>query len=80
MQSYTTGRAVRLPGVCPDTARRWADAGRVAPHRDRSGRRRIEGRDLAAFSTEVARGGIGEEAGVQATARVKSAGVPIDRV
>ena len=62
MQSYTIGQAARLLGVSPDTARRWADAGRVATHRDDSGRRLIDGRDLATFSIEVARsGGTGEE-------------------
>ncbi|MET9732426.1 helix-turn-helix transcriptional regulator [Streptomyces sp. NPDC006458] len=55
MQSYTIGQAARLLGVSPDTARRWADAGRVATHRDDSGRRLIEGRDLAAFSVELAK-------------------------
>ncbi|MER5768239.1 TOBE domain-containing protein [Streptomyces sp. NPDC001985] len=60
MQSYTIGQAARLLGVSPDTARRWADAGRVATHRDESGRRLIDGRDLAAFSIEVAQTG-GEE-------------------
>jgi molybdopterin-binding protein len=54
MQSYTIGQAARLLGVSPDTARRWADAGRVATHRDDSGRRLIDGRDLAAFSVELA--------------------------
>ncbi|MFF5445780.1 molybdopterin-binding protein [Streptomyces sp. NPDC012888] len=53
MQSYTIGQAARLLGVSPDTARRWADAGRVATHRDDNGRRLIDGRDLAAFSIEV---------------------------
>lgn len=53
MQSYTIGQAARLLGVSPDTARRWADAGRVATHRDESGRRVIDGRDLAAFSVDV---------------------------
>ncbi|MEV7617956.1 helix-turn-helix transcriptional regulator [Streptomyces sp. NPDC089799] len=53
MQSYTIGQAARLLGVSPDTARRWADAGRVATHRDDSGRRLIDGRDLAAFSIEM---------------------------
>jgi molybdopterin-binding protein len=53
MQSYTIGQAARLLGVSPDTARRWADAGKVATHRDDSGRRLIDGRDLAAFSIEV---------------------------
>ncbi|MEE1800851.1 MULTISPECIES: helix-turn-helix transcriptional regulator [unclassified Streptomyces] len=55
MQSYTIGQAARLLGVSPDTARRWADAGRVATHRDEGGRRLIDGRALAAFSVEVAR-------------------------
>ncbi|WP_369218461.1 TOBE domain-containing protein [Streptomyces flavofungini] len=62
MQSYTMGQAARLLGVSPDTARRWADAGRVATHRDEGGRRLIDGRDLAAFSVEVAQnGGTGED-------------------
>ncbi|CAK7282564.1 Molybdenum-pterin binding domain-containing protein [Streptomyces misionensis JCM 4497] len=60
MQDYTIGQAARLLGVSPDTARRWADAGRVATHRDEAGRRLIDGRDLAAFSVELAKGG-GEE-------------------
>lgn len=57
MQSYTIGQAARLLGVSPDTARRWADAGRVATHRDESGRRVIDGRDLAAFSVAVCSAG-----------------------
>ncbi len=61
MQSYTIGQAARLLGVSPDTARRWADAGRVATHRDDSGRRVIDGRDLAAFSVELAKAGTDEE-------------------
>ncbi|RII20382.1 Molybdenum-pterin-binding protein 2 [Streptomyces sp. YIM 130001] len=61
MQSYTIGQAARLLGVSPDTARRWADAGRVKTHRDDSGRRLIDGRDLAAFSIEVGRTGNTEE-------------------
>ncbi|MFI1658849.1 molybdopterin-binding protein [Streptomyces sp. NPDC020472] len=128
MQSYTIGQAARLLGVSPDTARRWADAGRVATHRDESGRRVIDGRSLAAFSVEIARDGdedvsyttarnafpgivtairlgdiaaqvtiqagphrlvslltreaveeLGLEVGMQATARVKSTSVHIDR-
>ncbi|MFB7212622.1 molybdopterin-binding protein [Streptomyces sp. NPDC056255] len=61
MQSYTIGQAARLLGVSPDTARRWADAGKVATHRDESGRRLIDGRDLAAFSIEVGQGPGGED-------------------
>ncbi|WP_328779921.1 helix-turn-helix transcriptional regulator [Streptomyces canus] len=61
MQSYTIGQAARLLGVSPDTARRWADAGRVATHRDEAGRRLIDGKDLAAFSVELAKSGGDEE-------------------
>ncbi|MFD5192517.1 molybdopterin-binding protein [Streptomyces sp. NPDC058357] len=61
MQFYTIGQAARLLGVSPDTARRWADAGRVATRRDEGGRRLIEGKDLAEFSVELAKGGGGEE-------------------
>lgn len=69
MHSYTIGQAARLLGVSPDTARRWADAGRVATHRDDSGRRLIEGRDLAAFSVELAKSGSGEEEAPYTSAR-----------
>lgn len=69
MQSYTIGQAARLLGVSPDTARRWADAGRVATHRDQSGRRLIDGRDLAAFSVEVGQGGGGDEDASYTSAR-----------
>ena len=61
MHFYTIGQAARLLGVSPATARRWADAGRVATRRDESGRRLIDGRDLAAFSVELARGDSGDE-------------------
>ncbi|MDX3314208.1 helix-turn-helix transcriptional regulator [Streptomyces sp. ME08-AFT2] len=54
MQSYTIGQAARLLGVSPDTARRWADAGRVETHRDETGRRLVDGKALAAFSVELA--------------------------
>ncbi|MFD9906825.1 molybdopterin-binding protein [Streptomyces sp. NPDC059063] len=68
MQSYTIGQAARLLGVSPDTARRWADAGRVATRRDDGGRRVIDGRDLAAFSVELAQGD-GEDDGAYTSAR-----------
>ncbi|MFD3333655.1 molybdopterin-binding protein [Streptomyces sp. NPDC058700] len=61
MQSYTIGQAARLLGVSPDTARRWADAGRVATHRDENGRRLVDGRDLATFAVEVAQNTPGDE-------------------
>ncbi|MFB7540271.1 molybdopterin-binding protein [Streptomyces zaomyceticus] len=61
MQSYTIGQAASLLGVSPDTARRWADAGRFTTHRDENGRRLIDGHDLAAFSVEVAQSGSDDE-------------------
>ncbi|MET8830830.1 helix-turn-helix transcriptional regulator [Streptomyces sp. NPDC004610] len=63
MHAYTIGQAARLLGVSPDTARRWADAGRVATHRDEAGRRFIEGTALAALSVELAKGGTAGTAG-----------------
>ncbi len=70
MQSYTIGQAARLLGVSPDTARRWADGGRIRTHRDEAGRRLVDGRDLAAFSVELAQStGGGEEESSYTTAR-----------
>ncbi|MFD9304278.1 molybdopterin-binding protein [Streptomyces sp. NPDC060048] len=69
MQSYTIGQAARLLGVSPDTARRWADAGRVSTHRDESGRRMIDGGALAAFSIEVGQGAHTEDGEASTSAR-----------
>lgn len=75
MQSYTIGQAARLLGVSPDTARRWADAGRMATHRDDGGRRLIDGRDLAAFSVELAKTGGEEEVSSYTSVRNAFAGI-----
>lgn len=69
MPSYTIGRAARLLGVSPDTARRWADAGRIATYRDESGRRLIDGRDLAAFSVTLAEEAAAEDDGLLTSVR-----------
>ncbi|WP_436737853.1 TOBE domain-containing protein [Streptomyces sp. BBFR102] len=69
MQSYTIGQAARLLGVSPDTARRWADAGRVATHRDDNGRRLIEGQALAALAVEVGQRGADDEEAAYTSAR-----------
>ncbi|MFG3000391.1 molybdopterin-binding protein [Streptomyces sp. NPDC048340] len=69
MQSYTIGQAARLLGVSPDTARRWADAGRVVTHRDEGGRRLIDGRALAAFAVEVGQGAHSEDEEAYTSAR-----------
>ncbi|GAA1904199.1 helix-turn-helix transcriptional regulator [Streptomyces sodiiphilus] len=54
MRPYSIGRAARLLGVSPDTLRRWADAGRLPTRRDETGRRLIDGPDLAAFAVALA--------------------------
>jgi molybdopterin-binding protein len=64
METYTIGQAASLLGVSPDTARRWADAGRFPTHRD-GNRRIVGGPDLAAFCVEIA--GEGEETAEQTT-------------
>ncbi|MEV5505951.1 TOBE domain-containing protein [Streptomyces orinoci] len=61
MQSYTIGRAARLLGVSPDTVRRWADSGRIPTERDESGKRTIEGADLATFAAALAADGNEQE-------------------
>ncbi|MEV6247346.1 helix-turn-helix transcriptional regulator [Streptomyces sp. NPDC051742] len=75
MQSYTIGQAARLLGVSSDTVRRWADAGRVATHRDDGGRRLIDGHDLAAFSVEIAQSTAGDEDVPYTSARNAFAGI-----
>jgi molybdopterin-binding protein len=54
MRSYTSQQAARLLGVSADTVRRWADAGRLPTRRDETGRRLIDGPDLAAFAVQLA--------------------------
>jgi molybdopterin-binding protein len=48
--------AAGLLGVSDDTVRRWADAGRLATVTDTSGRRTVEGSELARFMREAAVG------------------------
>lgn len=51
---YSLSRAAQLLGVSTDTARRWAEAGRLRTGRDDHGRRTVDGRDLAAFAVALA--------------------------
>lgn len=57
MTEYRVGDAARLLAVSDDTLRRWADAGRIATSvaKDGSGRRVIDGAELARFAVEHAR-------------------------
>ena len=54
MPTYRIREAASLLGVSDDSLRRWADGGRVATSVDESGRRVIDGADLARFAQENA--------------------------
>ncbi|MCC2279040.1 helix-turn-helix transcriptional regulator [Streptomyces sp. ET3-23] len=69
MRTYTIGQAARLLGVSPDTVRRWADAGRIPTQRDESGKRLIDGEQLAAFSVSLASEASSEDEAPYTTAR-----------
>ena len=49
MPSYTLREAADLLGVSVDTARRWAESGRLPSSTDEHGRRTLDGVDLARF-------------------------------
>jgi molybdopterin-binding protein len=53
MSTFRIREAAELLGVSDDTVRRWADAGRIPTLTD-SGRRTIDGADLARFAEEMA--------------------------
>jgi molybdopterin-binding protein len=54
MPSFRIREAAELLGVSDDTLRRWADAGRLETTADASGRRSVEGADLARLAQELA--------------------------
>jgi len=54
MPVYRLREAAALLGVSDDTVRRWADAGRLPTSTDESGRRAVDGADLAAFAVSLA--------------------------
>ena len=51
MASFTVGEAAEMLGVSPDTVRRWVDSGQLPATRSQGGRRRVDGKALARFST-----------------------------
>jgi molybdopterin-binding protein len=53
MPVFRIGEAARLLGVSDDTLRRWADAGRIASTITDSGRRGVDGAELARFATAL---------------------------
>jgi molybdopterin-binding protein len=54
MHQYRLSSAAQLLGVSDDTARRWADAGKLPTRTDEDGRRVVDGADLAAFAVALA--------------------------
>lgn len=61
MSVFRLSEAAVLLGVSYDTVRRWADSGRLTISADQSGRRVIDGAELARFCTETAEPGRGED-------------------
>lgn len=51
MSSFSVSQAAELLGVSPDTVRRWVDGGQLRATRTSGGRRRIDGEELALFSS-----------------------------
>jgi len=62
---YRLGQAAELLGVSVDTARRWADGGRIATQRTDGGHRLVEGAELARFLTETVPVAENDSAGAQ---------------
>ncbi len=52
MTALRIPEAARLLGVSDDTLRRWADSGRIEATVDSSGRRSIDGAELARFAAQ----------------------------
>jgi molybdopterin-binding protein len=56
MPQFRLSEAARLLGVSDDTVRRWVDAGQLSAGLDGSGRKVIEGAELAAYARAQADG------------------------
>lgn len=54
MANYRIGQAAQVLGISVDTARRWADTGRLPTTRTGGGQRVVDGEALAALATALA--------------------------
>ena len=54
MPTFRIRQAAELLGVSDDTVRRWADSGRLVSTTDATGRRAVDGAELARFAGELA--------------------------
>lgn len=52
--TFRIRQAAELLGVSDDTVRRWADSGRLTTTTDSTGRRAVDGAELARFAEELA--------------------------
>ena len=72
MPHYRISEAARLLGVSDDTVRRWVDDGRLTARPDPSGRKTVDGAELARHAQHLAAqpaGDAGAGAGVARSAR-----------
>ncbi|WP_433472386.1 TOBE domain-containing protein [Spirillospora sp. CA-142024] len=71
MAEYRINEVAAVLGVSPDTVRRWVDAERLPARRDQTGRRLVEGADLAAFARDRLGNGQGQSSTSSARNRLR---------
>ena len=67
--------AAELLGVSDDTVRRWIDDGALSAHQDESGRKAIDGAELAQFARDNAAGAPKDPLGIGSSARNRFVGL-----
>lgn len=76
MPRFSVAESARLLGVSDDTVRRWMDAGRLTAGADPSGRRSVDGAELASLAQSLA--GPGGAPTRSASARNRFVGIVTD--
>ena len=72
--------AAEFLGVSDDTVRRWIDDGALSAHHDESGRKVIDGAELAQFARANAAGAPRDPLGIGSSARNRFVGLVTDVV
>ena len=75
MPHYRIREAADLLGVSDDTVRRWVDAGDLDVALDDSGRKVVDGAQLARFATQNAQSPTSDPSGVARSARNRFVGI-----
>ncbi|BCI50764.1 MerR family transcriptional regulator [Mycolicibacterium litorale] len=75
MPTIRIRQAAELLGVSDDTVRRWIDDGSLAASVDASGRKVVDGADLAAFARNHAAAAPKDPLGIASSARNRFAGL-----